>query len=65
MNNSIDRTFVRKVRKDQKKNDFLFWQTQTPQARLEVLESIREEFNNWKYGNQQRFQRVYKIIKRA
>ena len=64
MNNSIDKTFVRKVRKDEMKNDYSFWQSVSPSARLEVLESIRKEFNSWKYGNQQGFQRVYRIIKR-
>ena len=61
----VDRTAIKKVKIGDPKNDFSFWQKQPFQYRLETLESIREEYNRWKYGAQQRFQRVYTIIKRS
>lgn len=56
---------IRIVKKNEKSDDFIFWQSQSYEKRLEALESIREEFNNWKYGNQQGFQRVYRVIKQT
>ena len=44
-------------------NDFLFWQSQPFENRLIVMEEIRQEYNLWKYGAEQRFQRVYRILK--
>ena len=48
----------------EKKSDFEYWQTQAPQTRLAVLEEIRKEYHQWKYGAEPRLQRVYKIVKR-
>jgi hypothetical protein len=62
--NNIDKTFVRKVKIKEQGNDFLFWLSQTPEFRLAVLEQIRQEYNLWKYGTEQGFQRVYRIVKR-
>ena len=50
---------IRIVKKGDKSDDYVFWQSQSYEKRLEALESIREGYNNWKYGNQQGFQRVY------
>ena len=61
----IDKTSIRIIKKKDQKSDFAFWQSQSYLTRLETLESIRKEYNSWKYGNKQRFQRVYPIIKRA
>ena len=61
----VDRNVIHKVKINDRKNDFSFWQTQPFEYRLETLENIREEYNRWKYGSQQRFQRVYSIIKRS
>ena len=60
----VDRNVLTKVKIDENKSDFDFWQTQPYTYRLETLENIRKEYNRWKYGSQQRFQRVYSIIKR-
>lgn len=46
-----------------KKNDAAYWRTQTPIARLAALEQIRQEYHQWKYDAEPRFQRVYRIIK--
>jgi len=62
---SVDRTIIRKVKINEDKNDFNYWQTRSFEFRLETLENIRQEYNRWKYGTQQRFQRVYSIIKRT
>ena len=59
----INRNAVSKIKIEEQKNDFQYWQTQSYEARLAALESIRTEFNNWKYHDQQRFQRVYRVIK--
>lgn len=54
---------VRKFKIQDEKSDFSYWQSQAPQKRIEALEQIRTEYITWKYGTQQRLQRVYKIIK--
>jgi uncharacterized protein with NRDE domain len=48
----------------QKANDYAFWQSMPPEARIAALEKIREEYNQWRYGAQSRLQRVYRIIER-
>ena len=52
---------VKVVKLSKNASDFDFWQSQPYLARLEALESIRSEYNNWKYGAEQRFHRVYKV----
>jgi len=55
---------VIKTTNKQQCSDFAYWQKQTPQKRLETLEQIRQEYHQFKYNAQPRFQRVYTIIKR-
>lgn len=62
--NEIDKTFVRRGKMKEQGNDFEFWQTQPYEARLAVVEQIREEYNIWRYGSKQGFQRVYRVVKR-
>ena len=50
---------INKIPLKQQASDF-----QTPQKRLEALEQIRQEYHQYKYNAQPRFQRVYTIIKR-
>jgi hypothetical protein len=54
---------VNKYKIDEQPNDFSFWQSKSYEKRIDALEQIRQEFNNWKYNAEQRVQRVYKIIK--
>jgi hypothetical protein len=61
---TMDKTKIRKVRMKDQGNDFLFWQSQSFEKRLETIEELRNEYILWKYGAQQGFQRVYRIIKR-
>ncbi|MCA1625833.1 MAG: hypothetical protein LC768_08580 [Acidobacteria bacterium] len=63
-NNQMDKTFVRKGKLKEQGNDFEFWQTQSYETRLAAVEQIRQEYNTWKYGSEQRFQRVYRVVKR-
>ncbi len=45
--------------------DYSYWLGKSPEDRLKMLEIIRKEYNSWKYSHaEQRFQRVYRIIKR-
>lgn len=60
----VDRKVVNKVSINAKKNDFEYWRAQPFEFRLAALENIRLEYNRWKYGPQQGFQRVYSIVKR-
>jgi hypothetical protein len=53
---------VTKVNLNKQKSDFAYWQTKSYAERLQALEEIRQEYNNWKYSDaEQRFQRVYRI----
>ncbi len=60
----MDKSFVRKGKLTEQGNDFDFWQAQPYEKRLAAMEAIRKEYNTWKYGTEQGFQRVYTIIKR-
>ncbi len=60
----VNKSFVRKGKLKEQGNDFIFWQSQPYEMRLATIEQIRNEYNTWKYGTEQGFQRVYRIIKR-
>ncbi len=59
----MNKSIVRVKRPGEKDYDSQWWMSQPPLARLEQLETIREEYNLWKYATKQRFQRVYRVIK--
>ena len=63
MNAKVDKTAITKIKIEEAQNDFVYWQSKSYEERLATLESIREEYNKWKYGNQQGFQRVYSVVK--
>lgn len=55
---------VTKIDSGEQKSDFSYWQTKSYAERLAALEEIRREYNNWKYTDaEQRFQRVYRVVK--
>jgi hypothetical protein len=55
---------VTKTKIGEEKSDFAYWQTKSYAERLAALEEIRREYNNWKYTDaEQRFQRVYRVVK--
>lgn len=60
----MDKTFVRKGLLKDQGSDLEYWLSQPPEARLAALEQIRQEYNTWKYGSEQGFQRVYRVVKR-
>lgn len=53
-----------KTRLGEEEPDFVYWRTQSYEARLAALEQIRQEYHAWRYGAEPRFQRVYQIVKR-
>ena len=59
----VNRSIVKKIKQIEEKSDYSYWINQSVEARLDALESLREEFNNWKFNDQQRFQRVYRVIR--
>jgi hypothetical protein len=54
---------VRKVKLTDKKTDATYWRKPPYTARLAALEDIRQEYHRWRYGGEQRMQKVVKIIK--
>ena len=62
---SIDRTAVRRVKREEAQSDFAFWQTQSYEQRLAALEQIRQDYIVWKYGIDPGFQRVLSVVKRS
>ena len=59
----VNKSIVKKIKLAEERSDFGYWIDQTVETRLDALESLREEFNNWKFNDQQRFQTVYRVIK--
>jgi hypothetical protein len=56
----IQKTFT-KVSLKQQKSDFEYWQKQPYLKRLEALETIRQQYHQYRYHAQPRLQRVYSI----
>jgi len=54
---------VTKVKLIEKKTDAAYWRTQSYSARLTALEEIQQEYHRWRYGGEQRMQKVVTIIK--
>jgi hypothetical protein len=48
---------------EQEENDFAYWPTQPPAARLAALEEIRREYHLWRYGGEPPFRKVVTIIR--
>ena len=60
---TVNKSIVKKIKLIEERSDYSYWVNQSVEARLDALESLREEFNSWKFNDQQRFQRVYRVIK--
>ena len=45
--------------------DIEYWRALTPQEKMGALDSIRKEYNSWKYPDGTRLQRVVNIVKRG
>ena len=59
----LNKQVARIVNMEDEGSDFAYWQSVPYEKRLEALENIRNEYIGWKYGSEQRFQRVYRIVK--
>jgi hypothetical protein len=51
----MDKTKIRKVKIKDQGNDFLFWQSQSYEKRLETIEELRNVYILWENGAQQGF----------
>lgn len=60
----INKSQVAKYRKGEEPSDVAYWLRRPAIERIATLEQIREEYNQWKYGIESRFQRVYRVVKR-
>ena len=60
---ALDKTAVRKGKMKEQGNDWHYWQSQPYLLRILTVEQIRKEYNLWKYGAEQGFQSVYRIVK--
>ncbi len=59
---TLNKSIVRKVKLTEEKTDYSYWINQSAGARLAALESIRNEYNNWKFHDQSGFQRVIELL---
>lgn len=55
---------VRRASLQEQPEDVDDWQKRSYQARLATLEQIRQEYHQWRYGSQPRFQKFHQIVKR-
>ena len=60
----VDKTKVAIYKKGKEPSDVSYWLSQPAVKRIQNLEEICKEYNQWKYGAEQRLQRVYRIVKR-
>jgi len=56
---------IRIIKKGEDDGNLFYWLTVPHEERLTHLEQLRQQVIKEKYGYQQRFQRVYKIVKRT
>lgn len=64
MNTGTVEKVLTKGKMIEQKSDFAYWQSKGYAQRLAALEEIRREYNDWKYSDaEQRFQRVYRVVK--
>ena len=65
MENAANKKVYRIVKKREDDSNEKYWSQLSGIERLKELEELRQQYIIWKYGHEQRFQRVYRIIKRA
>lgn len=56
---------IRIVKKGEDDSNLIYWLSLSHHERMVELEKIRQQINQKYYGNQQGFQRVYRVVKRA
>ena len=62
--NNVDRTRIAVFKKGEEPSDVVYWLSRPVVERLSNLETIRREYNQWKYDTEPRLQRVYRVVKR-
>lgn len=55
---------IRIYKKGEEPDDVFYWRSRPPVERIQALEEIRKQYNDWKYGIRREFPRFYKITKR-
>lgn len=61
---SMDKSQIVVYKKGEEPSDVLYWLSRPAIERIMALEQIIQEYNIWKYGTEQRLQRVYRVVKR-
>ena len=56
---------IRIVKKGEDDSNLLYWLSLSETERLRELEQIRQQIIQWKYDTRPKFQRVYRVVKRA
>ena len=56
---------IKIVKKGQDEGNLIYWLSLSVEERMAELEKMRQQINKIKYGTRQRFQRVYRIVKRV
>ena len=65
MEKSKENKIIKIVKKGEDDSNENYWFQLSGIERLKELEELRQQYIIWKYGAEQRFQRIYRIIKRA
>jgi hypothetical protein len=59
----MDKT-VRKINlKDSEQHDIIYWKSQSPEEKLDIVQSLREIYYIFRNESRTGFQRIYSIIK--
>jgi hypothetical protein len=59
----MDKT-VRKINlKDSEQHDIIYWKSQSPEEKLDIVQSLREIYYVFRNESRTGFQRIYSIIK--
>ncbi len=56
---------IKIIKKGEDDSNIKYWLSLSYNERMAELETIRQFINNQKYGTGQRFQRVYRVVKRS
>lgn len=56
---------IRIKKKGEDESNIEYWSSLPESKRMEGLEQLRQEVNLRLYGTEQRFQRVYRVVKRS
>mgnify|MGYP007051605467 CR=1 FL=1 len=60
---AMKKTFRKISIKDSDRQDVLDWKATSPEEKLDIVQSLRENYFIFKHENRKRLQRVYRIVK--